>query len=129
MENLGLVIFLLFLIGLLTWRARNHPRSLRDVYDGWVRENGLTLIHSERRYFLAGPFTWDRAGVCYRIEVRTRSGEKRTGWVKFGYNFFARQPWVNRVVWDADLERMRNQSPEPVPATGTPPAGQESRHV
>jgi hypothetical protein len=44
--------------------------------------------------------TMGRSGIIFRIEVRTSDGQTQTGWLRLGYDFFARQPWSEKVVWD-----------------------------
>jgi hypothetical protein len=49
-----------------------------------------------------GPFVTRRRGIVFKIEVRVSTGQIRTGWIWLGYNCFARAPWSERIVWDAD---------------------------
>jgi hypothetical protein len=126
-QNLGLLLFLAFLVGLLVWRGMRRPRSLKEHFDAWARWNDLIVISAQRRYFFAGPFWWRRSGIVYRINARV-GGRARSGWVRFGYDFFATQPWASAAVWDDQPRNLPNQSTDPTLASVTHPAGQGARH-
>ena len=100
MESLLVTLAVLVLAGALIWRMATPPPSLHERFTQWAQMNGVIVTKSERRYIFAGPFFWERSGVVYKIEVEGPNGQTRTGWLRFGYDFFSRQGWSERVVWD-----------------------------
>ena len=100
MEIVVVSLVVLLLIGALIWRAANRPQSLSERFKQWAHANGVVVRRAERRLLFAGPFFWKRAGIVYKIEVQTSQGKARTGWIRFGYDFFSSRAWSEEVIWD-----------------------------
>ena len=92
-------LLVLILTGALVWRIVNRPSSLPERFKNWAQENDVVVKIARRRYLFAGPFIWERSGIVYKIEIEASNGQTRTGWLKFGYDFFSRQAWSERVIW------------------------------
>ena|ERR1700690_687222 len=109
------------IIGLISI-TRERMRSFA-VLEDWASENSFQITEG-RRCFFDGPFftKLTRGQTVYFVKIRDSSGNLRSGWVRCGI----RRDNVE-VKWDSQ-SNVPNQSPDPVPAPGTPPAGQESRH-
>jgi hypothetical protein len=90
------------LSSLLVWGLRHEPLSLREAFDRWAQQGGFTVLRKQRRYIFGGPFSQERSGAVFKIEVQASDGKKLTGWVRFGYSFGAVQPWSSRVIWDGE---------------------------
>jgi hypothetical protein len=88
------------LASLLVWGTRHKPIALHGAFDRWVQQRGFTILQKQRRYLFAGPFLWERSGAVFRIKVQSSDGKRQAGWVRFGYNLGAVEPWSSRVVWD-----------------------------
>jgi hypothetical protein len=120
MNNLGPLLFLAFLVGLLVWRVLHRPPSLKQHFENWARWNGVNVTMAQRRYLFVGPFKWRRSGIAYRIRVQ-ENGRARSGWVRFGYDFFGTQPWASSAVWDDEPHDVPNESSDPTLSSVTPP--------
>ena len=94
------IIILVSLVGALVWRIKNHPSSLRERLDQWAQTNNLVITEARRRYLFAGPFSLERSGIVFKIKVRKSDGQTQVGWLRLGYDFFSRQPWSEKVIWD-----------------------------
>jgi acetamidase/formamidase len=77
-----MVLFLGLIVLSLWWTS---SRS-REILDGWVAENGYTLLDAERRWFLRGPFFFfaGKGHEVFRVEVRDAEGSTRRGYVRVG---------------------------------------------
>ena len=94
------VVILVGLVGALVWRIKNHPPSLRERLNQWAQTNNFVITDARRRFLFAGPFTMQRSGIVFKIKVRTSDGQSLAGWLRLGYDFFSRQPWSEKVIWD-----------------------------
>lgn len=115
MNNRILLVFLVILVAALVWRVIKRPPSLRAHLKAWADANNLTILTSQRRVILAGPFFFDRSGIVYRISALFGEGTTRTGWVKFGYNFSSIRPWSSKAFWDEPAPGFSKLPPVPPP--------------
>ena len=69
-------------VGAFVWNLFRGPR----LRDRWALENGFQILHSNRRRWRAGPFTWTRSlnQIVYLVHVRDYEGSERSGWVRCG---------------------------------------------
>lgn len=97
------------LCGVVTLSFVAYPSVLTD----WARRNGWTILHSEARHLLTGPFFLRAANSqqVYRVTVRDKHGKIRSGWVRCGglwLGFFSSRA---EVEWD----RSEPATPPPIP--------------
>ena len=93
-------VFIFSSIAVLFFFVVRPQFTVKKQLKEWADANGFIVTKAERRYLFAGPFFWERSGGVYKIEVQTLGGKKRAGWIRFGYDFFRREAWSKRVVWD-----------------------------
>jgi hypothetical protein len=93
-----LVCLAVFAIVMVLW----HYSRSRQVLENWASENDFTIVSSEYRNFLKGPFFWtsSRGQTVYYVTVRTPDGQTRNGWVRCGGWFFGLLTDKAEVRWD-----------------------------
>ncbi|MEO5916033.1 MAG: hypothetical protein ABIS50_17490 [Luteolibacter sp.] len=81
-----------------TW----HFSRSRSVLEQWAIENGYTIIHSEYRHFMRGPFFWttSKGQTVYQVSVRDKAGTVRSGWVRCGGFFLGLLSDNAEVRWE-----------------------------
>ena len=81
-EMVVVAAFILAAIGCWWWYLHRSMSLLRS----WAERNDLTIVSSERRRFLRGPFFWRSGkGHCvFRVAVRDGAGRTRNGYVRCG---------------------------------------------
>ena len=81
--------------------------SYRRILGFWARRHGYTIVHSELRHLLTGPFFLRAVNSqhVYRVTVRDREGAIQKGWVRCGGFWLG--PFCNAadVCWDRDRDR------------------------
>jgi hypothetical protein len=82
------ILLIVALCGPALYFARRSRRaSDAKLLDDWAAENELKVIRASRRSFFLGPLTWRHAkGIGFRVSVRTRGGEQKSGWLVFAYD-------------------------------------------
>ena len=63
-----------------------HFSRSRSLLERWADENGYEILESEYRNLFKGPFFfWSSEDqTVYRVKVRDREGQVRSGWVRCG---------------------------------------------
>jgi hypothetical protein len=76
--------------------------SYRRILTAWARRNGYTIVHSELRHLLTGPFFLRAANSqhVYRVTVRDSAGAIRKGWVRCGGFWLGPFSDAADVRWD-----------------------------
>ena len=74
--------------------------AYRSVLNDWARRSEYTILHSEARHLLTGPFFLRTANSqqVYRVTIRDKHGTVRKGWVRCG-GF-----WLGFLSSGADVE-------------------------
>jgi hypothetical protein len=88
--------------------------SYRRILNVWARRNGYTIIHSELRHLLTGPFFLRAVNSqhVYRVTVQDRDGAIQKGWVRCGGFWLGPFSDAADVRWDRDR---RIPQPDSVP--------------
>jgi hypothetical protein len=94
------LVFLGSLFALVFYMIAYPNYAVKKRLKYWADANDLVVTRAERRLLSAGPFLWKRSGIVFRIEVQTPVGQRRTGWIRFGFDIFARETWSDTAVWD-----------------------------
>lgn len=97
------VIAVIVIVGLVAYYAWYFPRS-QSVLKHWAARNEFEIVHEELKWFYKGPFTWlnNRGHTVYRIKVRDKNGQERTGWVRCGGIWLGLFSDEATVKWDED---------------------------
>ena len=95
--GLGVLVLAVVLAAFAWERLRS-----AQILEKWAEANGYTILSSEYRSFLTGPFWWNtsKGQTVYRVTILDSSGQTRTGWVKCGSFWFGLVTDDVRVVWD-----------------------------
>ncbi len=95
-----LVVPLVLVAMLLAFRW--HFARSSSILRRWADENGYEILEKSYRHFFRGPFFFrtTKEQTVYRVTVRDKAGNVRTGWVACGSWWLGL--WSNqaRVRWD-----------------------------
>ncbi|MCX5662948.1 MAG: hypothetical protein NTW19_24960 [Planctomycetota bacterium] len=75
----------------------------RQIFDNWVRENGLTIIEARRCIFSYGAFSFFTTGkgqTIYRFSARRADGQVVAGWARVGGFFLGAMSNRVEVRWE-----------------------------
>jgi hypothetical protein len=102
MDNVLAVILVLGVVVLLIASIFWQFSRSRAVLEHWAEKNKFTIIHSEYRNFVRGPFFWtaSKAQTVYYVKVRDSNGKVRSGWVRCGGWFLGLLTDTAEVRWE-----------------------------
>lgn len=80
----------------------SHKRAY-EILHRWAKNDGLTLISAEKRYWRTGPYFINhaRGQMIFHIVVRDSKGTERSGWVRVGSWFAGVFSDKTHVTWDS----------------------------
>jgi hypothetical protein len=93
---------ILLVVALVALSIGWHYSRSNALLHKWADENDFQLLGREYRNFFKGPFLWTtaRGQTVYRVTVRDRRGNTRTGWVRCGSWLFGLLSDKAEVRWD-----------------------------
>lgn len=74
----------------------------RRRLDAWARQNQVSLIGCQWRWFLRGPYDALGKYVVFRIVSRNADGSERIGWVRLGGFWAGLFSDESHVLWERD---------------------------
>ena len=82
------------------WRRRRLER--------WAEQENLAVLSAEERSYSQGPFFTGNMGYVYRITVTDRTGNNRSGWIRFRPLTWGTGPNAISVRWDSQSSAAAN---------------------
>ena len=96
---LPVVLVILVAVGSLIW----HFTRSRSILEKWAERSGYEILESDYRNLVRGPFFWtsSKGQTVYRVKVRDRLGNIRSGWVRCGGWFSGLLSDATEVKWES----------------------------
>jgi hypothetical protein len=87
---------------ILIFGLRWHFARSAAILQKWADENGYEILEKSYRYFFRGPFFFrtTKEQTVYRVTVRDKAGQVRTGWVACGSWWWGLWSDQAKVRWD-----------------------------